>query len=202
MKSSIKQQNYYELLDIPSNADQETIIEAYKKARAIYNPNSPALYTVFDKDEAEELLKMIDEAYNILSNQFKRQEYDKKFRPTAKPALTVVAEAQPEQKEFSTIQSNFNVNPEIEDKIKSETVFTGQRLQQIRLYKNMTIDQIAEATKISRTFLNAIESQNYEVLPAPVFLRGFLVQYGKILGLDGNKVARSYLQVMAEGGKK
>src|SRR5580698_7890690 len=70
------EQTYYELLDIKVSASQEEILKAYNRARATYGHNSPALYSLFNKEEAEALLKLIDEAYSVLSNQFKRREYD------------------------------------------------------------------------------------------------------------------------------
>jgi DnaJ-class molecular chaperone len=75
----LHEQNYYELLDITTDANQEAIVTAYNKARLTYGNSSPALYSLFNKEEAEELLKLIDEAYSVLSNQFKRREYDEKY---------------------------------------------------------------------------------------------------------------------------
>src|SRR3954469_1749320 len=73
----IHKQTYYELLEIKPDASQEEILKAYNRARATYGNNSPALYSLFNKEEAQELLKLIDEAYTVLSNPFKRKQYDK-----------------------------------------------------------------------------------------------------------------------------
>ncbi|MBK9293793.1 MAG: helix-turn-helix domain-containing protein [Oligoflexia bacterium] len=186
------QQNYYELLDIPINADQESIIDAYKKARTTYNPNSPALYTVFTKEEAVELIKLIDEAYSVLSNQFKRKEYDKSLSNKTADSVGATPPNQTQSKVFS----------EFEERLKNETTFSGTFLQQVRLYRNLTVEQVAEVTKISRTYINAIESENYSKLPAVVFLRGFVSQYAKILGLDPVKTSNSYIKIMQENTKK
>lgn len=191
---TFREQTYYELLDIPSNADHAIIVEAYKKARSTYNPNSPALYTVFTREEAEELVKLIDEAYNVLSNQFKRQQYDKKTNaveatPDGKEKVVVTTEVKKEQ-------SQQNINPEFEEQIKNQTQFSGSFLQQVRLYKGISIEQISETTKVSRTYLNALEAQDYSRLPATVFLRGFVTQYAKALGLDPIKVSQSYISIM------
>src|SRR3954469_8458629 len=72
----IHKQTYYELLEIKPDASQEEILKAYNRARATYGHNSPALYSLFNREEAQELLRLIDEAYAVLSNQFKRKQYD------------------------------------------------------------------------------------------------------------------------------
>jgi cytoskeletal protein RodZ len=41
--------------------------------------------------------------------------------------------------------------------------------------------------------LEAIESEDFEALPARPYLRGFLVSYSSFLGLDGDNVTRDYL---------
>src|SRR3984957_4110703 len=79
----IHNQTYYELLEIDPSASQEEILKAYNRARATYGNNSPALYSLFNKEEAQDLLKLIDEAYSVLSNQFKRKQYDAKNSTSA-----------------------------------------------------------------------------------------------------------------------
>src|SRR5438105_4035681 len=83
---SIYDQNYYELLEISASASQEEILKAYNRARATYGHNSPALYSLFNKEEAQELLRFIDEAYMVLSNQFKRKQYDQNTLAVSKPS--------------------------------------------------------------------------------------------------------------------
>src|SRR5580698_2093570 len=86
------EQTYYELLDIKVSASQEDILKAYNRARATYGHNSPALYSLFNKEEAQELLKLIDEAYSVLSNQFKRRQYDSKAHISPPPSGAAVLE--------------------------------------------------------------------------------------------------------------
>lgn len=63
--------DYYEILGVARTADQETIKKAYRRLALEYhpdrNPNNP---------EAEEKFKIINEAYEILSDPQKRREYD------------------------------------------------------------------------------------------------------------------------------
>lgn len=92
-----------------------------------------------------------------------------------------------------TKDSIYEVNPEIEKKIKQNTIFTGKFLKEIRLYKRLTLEQVSNETKISKGYLAAVEAEDFDGLPARVFIRGFVIQMAKMLGLDEESVAQSYM---------
>jgi hypothetical protein len=48
----------------------------------------------------------------------------------------------------------------------------------------MTIEDAARATRIPRRYLEALEQEDFGILPAPVYARGFLRSYSGYLGLD------------------
>ena len=58
---------------------------------------------------------------------------------------------------------------------------------------DIELDQIANVTKVSQAFLRGIEEEAYDELPAPVYVRGFLVAYARAIGLDSSHVAASYM---------
>src|ERR1035441_6535333 len=72
-------QNFYEILEVSPGANQEDVYRAFHKAKATYSPNSPAMYSIFSKEEASELIKLIEEAYSVLSDPSRRREYDLKL---------------------------------------------------------------------------------------------------------------------------
>ena len=72
-------QTYYEVLEVSPDATQDEIVRAFQRAKATYSNSSPALYSVFSKEEAEELIKMINEAYTTLSNAITRRSYDQQL---------------------------------------------------------------------------------------------------------------------------
>ena len=74
--SQREQTNYYEILEIAPDAMATEIHKAYQRARQTYSADNPALYSMFSPDEARELLRLIDEAYNVLGNQATRKTYD------------------------------------------------------------------------------------------------------------------------------
>jgi cytoskeletal protein RodZ len=60
----------------------------------------------------------------------------------------------------------------------------AQRLRQARQAQNLSVQQVAEITKIRTDYLRALEDGNYEVFSAPVYLRGFVRSYSNLLKLE------------------
>jgi curved DNA-binding protein CbpA len=96
----------------------------------------------------------------------------------------------------------YKIDEAFEADLVSCSDFDGAMLQKIRAYKNISIEKLSEATRISRTYLTAVEKNDYKNLPAAVFVRGFVVQMARLLGLDENKVAGSYMKFFKAGGGK
>lgn len=67
--------NYYEILEVNEKASSETISKVYKFLAKKYHPDA----NPDNKQESEEKFKEISEAYEVLSNQEKRKEYDKEL---------------------------------------------------------------------------------------------------------------------------
>lgn len=68
----------------------------------------------------------------------------------------------------------------------------GQILRQTREDKGLSLAQAEEATKIRSTYLQALEEGDFERLPAPVYVRGFLKNYANFLGLNAEEVLALY----------
>ncbi|MYA20361.1 MAG: helix-turn-helix domain-containing protein [Chloroflexi bacterium] len=60
----------------------------------------------------------------------------------------------------------------------------GRWLREQRLQSGFTLEQAAEETRISFGYLDAIEADRFDVLPAPVYVRGFVRLYARFLGID------------------
>lgn len=69
--------NYYDILQINRNASPEIIEKAYKTLAKKYHPD---LQLEENKKQAEEILKQINKAYEILSDSDKKQAYDNSLR--------------------------------------------------------------------------------------------------------------------------
>src|SRR5687767_14932404 len=68
----------------------------------------------------------------------------------------------------------------------------GEELRREREIRGISLKEIADATKISRRFLEAIERNDHKTLPAPVFTRGFVREYARYLGLNSEEMVNRY----------
>lgn len=73
VKGFTKMKNYYDILQVNKNASPEIIEKAYKTLAKKYHPD---LQSEENKQSSEEILKEINEAYEVLSNPEKKQPYD------------------------------------------------------------------------------------------------------------------------------
>ncbi len=62
----------------------------------------------------------------------------------------------------------------------------GATLRGAREGRGISIEQAAQETRISARFLDALEAERFEALPAPVYVRGFLRSYANYLRVDPN----------------
>lgn len=95
----------------------------------------------------------------------------------------------------------YKIDEGMENEIAERTEFDGPFLQKVRVYKGVSLEKLSVSSRIGKTYLIALESNDFKNLPAPVFLRGFLVQMGKQLGIDENKVVTSYMNLAKASGK-
>ena len=68
----------------------------------------------------------------------------------------------------------------------------GETLRAARLAKGVSLEEAAEATRIRRSALQALESDEFDALPASVYTRGFLVNYARYLGLIAEEIAEEF----------
>lgn len=72
----------------------------------------------------------------------------------------------------------------------------GETLRRERLRKEMGLEQISRETKISARLLEAIEKDQFELLPGGVFAKSFVRQYARFLGLDEEEMAAEMEKVV------
>jgi len=76
----------------------------------------------------------------------------------------------------------------------------GERLRREREMRGVSLDDIAEATKIGTRLLRALEEENFELLPGGIFNKGFVRAYAKYLGMNEDEAVADYLQAAGESG--
>ena len=68
----------------------------------------------------------------------------------------------------------------------------GNSLREARLRHGADFPEIEQATKIRAKYLRALEAEQFDVLPAQTYVKGFLRSYAEYLGLDGQLYVDEY----------
>ena len=66
------------------------------------------------------------------------------------------------------------------------------RLTEYRQKAGIALEQIAETTKISMRFLQAIEAEEFDKLPGGIFAKSYVRQYAAVIGFDEEKLLANY----------
>ena len=77
--------------------------------------------------------------------------------------------------------------------LESVTVFNGPVLKKIRELHGLTLENIAEETKIRRTYLKYLEDEELTFLPAEIYVKGFIVLMARMLDLPADRVSKDYM---------
>lgn len=68
----------------------------------------------------------------------------------------------------------------------------GNSLREARLRQGLDFIEIEQSTKIRGKYLRALEDEQFDVLPAQTYVKGFLRSYADYLGLDGQLYVDEY----------
>lgn len=270
--------NYYEILEIRPDASAQDIRNAYLRLKASYRKDNPALYSVLDTSDTEDMIAKIEEAFHVLSDPDSRRDYDERngFSERIERKIFSLDRSPPDRQvtifpggateddimnppstEFEGMDkkgengftgttayslptqtpSPFDRTPHPETppqapprlpseetnfierrkllgrpdvpvsapsptatatdailaEIANEREWRGATLRKIREIRRYSLDDIAQITKISKTYIIALEEEAYAKLPAPVFIRGFLLQIAKTLKIPTEEVAQAYM---------
>jgi len=207
-------QTYYEILDIPVQASPFEIRQAYKSALAIYNEDSLATYSFFSEHEREEVLKRIEDAFLILTDEDKRAVYDRQLIHDGKIASTDVEKKEKKKAvplfQTKTVVEKNALFQRIQDRIRetdvkgiaegilSKDLISGSDLRHLRESVGIGIEEIYEVTRITASTLKAIEQDEYDKLPTTIYLKNFLKSYAEMLQIDSEKIIAGYMKNLSE----
>lgn len=195
----------YDILELTPDATPQEIRSAYLRLKSAYSKDNIAHYTVFSREETEAMLQNIENAYLMLSNPEKRRAYDQ-GQGLAAPQLQA-----PQNDGFSNnsppLDSNNSAHlasltqapvqaemTEMDILITQESCWSGAALKRVREAKRITLEDLSDYTRISRIYLHALEEEDFNRLPANVYVRGFLQQVSKRLKLPSELVSNQYLE--------
>ena len=199
---SLDSQNHYEVLEVSPAARPDEIDRAYRLASSTWSEGSLALYSVFDESDSAVMRDRIDQAYRVLSNDRSRLAYDRatfdelplRAKPPApSPEPSAEAASLPAYDDMEiTLESA--LEGAVEGSADADpSDWDGAKLRRARMHRGIDLEEIGRITKVTLTYLQAIEDDAFDSLPAAVYARGFVTAYARAIGLDPNRVAASYM---------
>ena len=145
--------------------------QAYRELKLLYGRNSLATYSLVSEDERLGELAEIDKHYRILTAYL--TEDSEQESPAATP-------------DGRFWEQGAEVSP-------------GAFLRECRESDDLSLQSIAVQSKIGTAHLENIEAERYDRLPAPVYLRGFIVEFARLLRVTNPEdLTRAYLRLLAE----
>jgi flagellar biosynthesis protein FlhG len=164
----------WEVLGLDPGADVGAVRKAYARRKALYGTDGLATYSLHDDGEREALLERLDDAYRTIIDSIGSA-------PVAAPRP---ADLGPEVRPPSGPAPPLSERP-------------GAYLRHQRQSHRVRIDELALETKIRASLLDLLEAESFRDLPAPVYVRGFVIQYARALKLhDAEALAEAYLAKM------
>lgn len=158
----------YETLGLPRGASLREIEQAYQRLRGLYAEDTLATYSLLPDEERHERLQEIEQAFRQL----------------------VAAHTLPAARHSEAHGAAANVGPAPDMELAP-----GSYLRWLRERAGLSVRDVAERTKIGPGKIDAIEQQRYDLLPPPVYLRGFVFEYARCLGVpDPRHLAELYLR--------
>ena len=210
---TFEDENYYQILQVPANAPADEIRHAYREALALYEAESVATYSLFSGEQRETLIQAIETAFETLIDENKRAAYNQALIDTGQVDTAVFS--RPAQRKLAAYSDTGSTTrehslgqwvqgkadaPEIREQIASilsRDLLSGQALKRLREAYGIELSEIYAVTRISSDTLKKIEANQYDDLPAGIYVKQFLKTYARILGIDAGHAAESYLRRMA-----
>ena len=78
----------------------------------------------------------------------------------------------------------------------------GNTLREARVRRNLTLQQVEEDTKIRVKYIQAMENEDFDVMPGATYVKGFLRTYSTYLGLDPDVILGEYRSRVGPASEK
>jgi flagellar biosynthesis protein FlhG len=174
----MEREDLYDVLGLEPGASREQVERGYRFSLEMYGQDALATYSLLEPVEMEAERARIQEAYEVLADPEQRRAYDDSHGFAAPEAAAVP---------FPPLSGTGAEEAELPE------VLSGADLRRIRESRGVSLRQISNVTKIGTRFLEYIEEDRFALLPAPVYLRGFLQEYARTIGLEPRGAAQAYM---------
>ncbi|MGH9391775.1 MAG: helix-turn-helix domain-containing protein [Vicinamibacteria bacterium] len=217
----LSEQDFYQVLEVGYDASPEEIQSAYEDAREIYGREALVSVSILSEPERRRTYDRIAEAYQTLIAEESRRLYDESLgiprRSASRSRVAVKRHETPLILASALNPLDTEALSEAEGELPSSSPTpppdekptpeprrsplqlglteeaTGEFLRLAREGLGLDLATISAETKIGCSMLEYIEGERVDRLPAPVYLKNFTLQIARCLGLDEEKVARTYL---------
>jgi flagellar biosynthesis protein FlhG len=156
------------LLGIDADSRLVEVERTWRNLKAIYAEGALATYGLLEEAGRQEKLEELECAFGRIARRLSR--------PAAEQPVSTVRSREEGVSQLSPADS------------------AGRFLRQLRESAGLTLKDVAHRTKISSMRLDQIEQEKFDLLPAPVYLRGFVFAYAKAVGFaEPQEAAGLYL---------
>lgn len=176
-----RDQNLYEVLDVTPTVSHDALAKAYASAKRTFSGDSLGSYSLFDPTDRTALLARLDEAWQTLSDPERRAVYDREVLKLPAASTSEAVNHAPNPPAFQYADLGL-------------AEVTGASLRARRETVGIPLQEIARQTRISIAYLQFVEEDHVRGLPHESYLRGYLAQYARAIGLDPQTVADGYLR--------
>ncbi len=188
---------HYATLGLDPRASREQVEKAYRFQSEMYGEGALATYSLLAAEDVRAARTRIATAYEVLADPARRREYDISLGlgsaslllsfPSTPAVRAATGSGATDRQEPQEPPLPLPAPPALPE------VVSGADLRKIRESRGVSLRGIALVTKIGVRYLEYIEEDRLALLPAPVYLRGVLMEYGRALGLDPLRTAESYM---------
>ena len=167
--------DYYSILQINRNASPEIIEKAYKTLAKKYHPDLQQ--SEESKKEAEEILKNINEAYDVLSDKYKKQKYDSTLydNTISKEDFNKLYEQnQILKNKINNLQNHYNINHLSNSNIDKQNISYEKKSK-----KDYSLKEKKQALELKKQIEQAKRQAYYDAYIQDLKNRGYTIKYKK-----------------------
>lgn len=162
-----------DILELKPDATAAEARAAYLHLKELYTEGSIATHPLDDEITGEKrkiILWNIEDAYSRILKHFSAQD-----NPLALSASAEAPKVVPEKPSY-------------------DGPFEGAVFKALREQRGASFKEVEAVTKVTSSYIEYIEMENYKELPEEVFVRGYVISYAKFLKLDHEQVAKEYME--------
>ena len=153
----------FDFFGLSHEASIDEVEKSFRELRNLYSEGSLATYSLLDDADRQEKLAALRKAYDRILQSYSHS-----------PDSEVPPERGAES--FATDSLKVSIDADLQQ-------MPGLFLQQSRKALGLSLQDVAKRTKVRASILQDIEEQRFDFLPAPVYLRGFLREFARMVNV-------------------